>query len=64
MQIHQTGVLKDLGERERNPILLPLAVYYDSDTNILEVYCDDDNIQAEVYVYDESGDLEAYSPYM
>ena len=53
-----------LNERDRYPINLPIAVYYDSDTNILEVWCDDDNIQAEVYVYNESGAVEAYSPYM
>lgn len=61
---HQTNTSKDNLEVDRNPIHLPIAVYYDSDTNILEVWCDDDNIQAEVYVYDESGTLEAYSPYM
>ena len=51
-------------EIDRNPINLPITVYYDSDTNILEVWCTDDNIQAEVYIYDESGAVEAYSPYM
>ena len=51
-------------ERERTPISLPIAVYYDSDANILEVWCDNDNIQAEVFVYDETGTVEAYSPYM
>ena len=64
MRVHRTGACKENMEEERHPIQLPLTVYYDSDTNILEVYCDDDNIQAEVYVYDESGELEAYSPYM
>ena len=64
METHETGLLKDLGERDRNPIHLPIAVFYDSDTNILEVWCDDDNIQAEVYIYNESGELETYSPYM
>lgn len=64
MQVHRTGTSKENMEVERYPFYLPLVVYYDSDTNILEVYCDDDNIQAEVYVYDESGAVEAYSPYM
>ena len=64
MQIHQAGSQSGNLERDRNPICLPLAVFYDMDTNILEVWCDDDNIQAEVYVYDESGTVEAYSPYM
>lgn len=49
---------------DRDPINLPISVYYDSDTNLLEIWCADDNIQAEVYVYDESGAVEAYSPYM
>ncbi len=64
MQTHQTGSA-DLSIMEaRTPINLPISVYYDSDTNILEVWCADDNIQAEVYVYDDSGTVEAYSPYM
>ena len=61
---HQTNSSKDNLEVDRNPINLPITVYYDSDTNILEVWCDNDNIQAEIYVYDESGAVEAYSPYM
>lgn len=61
---HQTNSSKDNLEVDRNPINLPIAVYYDFDTNILEVWCDNDNIQAEVYVYDESGNVEAYSAYM
>lgn len=64
MRTHQNGNHKENTERLRTPINLPIAVFYDSDTNILEVWCDDDNIQAEVYVYDESGAVEAYSPYM
>ncbi|MDE6510641.1 MAG: hypothetical protein K2L00_00900 [Muribaculaceae bacterium] len=64
MQVHETGASKEAMEIDRNPINLPIAVYYDSDTNILEVWCDNDNIQAEIYVYDESGAVEAYSPYM
>ena len=64
LRTHQNGSSDILTTEERNPIQLPLAVYYDSDTNILEVYCDDDNIQAEVFVYDASGAEEAYSPYM
>lgn len=54
----------DLTKRDRNPINLPISVYYDSETNILEVWCADDNIQAEVFVFDESGAVEAYSPCM
>lgn len=64
LKAHESGSLKELGERDRNPIRLPIVVYFDSDTNILEVWCDDDNIQAEVYVYDETGAVEAYSAYM
>lgn len=64
IRTHQSGSSKSLTEKDRNPINLPIAVYYDSDTIILEVWCDNDNIQAEVYVYDESGTVEAYSPYM
>ncbi|MDE5848907.1 MAG: hypothetical protein K2H38_02080 [Muribaculaceae bacterium] len=64
LRTHQNGNHKENTEWIRTPINLPIAVFYDSDTNILEVWCDDDNIQAEVYVYDESGDVEAYSPYM
>lgn len=64
MQAHESGCLKNLGEVNRTPIFLPIAVYYDSDTNIIEVWCDNDNIQAEVFVYDESGAEVAYSPYM
>ena len=64
MRTHQSGSA-DLNIKEvRTPINLPISVYYDSDTNILEVWCTDDNIQAEVYIYDESGAVEAYSPYM
>ncbi|MDE6741319.1 MAG: hypothetical protein K2J58_03195 [Muribaculaceae bacterium] len=64
IRTHQSDSSNELTERDRNPIHLPIAVYYDSDTNILEVWCDDDNIQAEVYVYDENEGVEAYSPYM
>lgn len=64
MQVHQTGTSDMNIEVERYPISLPIAVYFDSDTNILEVWCDDDNIQAEVYVYNKSGVVETYSPYM
>lgn len=64
LSTHQNEGFQDLSERDRNPIVLPIAVYYDSDTNILEVWCDNDNIQAEVFVYNESGIVEAYSPYM
>lgn len=64
MQTHQSGSQSSNLERERTPISLPISVFYDSDTNILEVWCDNDNIQAEVFVYDESGAEEAYSPYM
>lgn len=64
MQTHQTGSA-DLSIMEaRTPINLPISVYYDSETNILEVWCADDNIQAEVFVFDESGAVEAYSPCM
>lgn len=51
-------------DEEHSPIKLPIVVFYDSATNLIEVWCDNDNIQAEVYVYDESGAVEAYSPYM
>ena len=51
-------------EEDHDPIRLPIFVYYDPDTKILEVWCDNDNIQAEVYVYDESEAVEAYSPYL
>lgn len=65
MRTHQNGENSEyLTGVDRHPITLPIAVYYDSDTNILEVWCDDDNIQAEVFVYDESGTVEAYSSYM
>lgn len=64
LRTHQTGTSDMNTKPDRHPIQLPIVVYYDSDTNILEVYCDDDNIQAEVYVYDESHAVEAYSPYM
>lgn len=65
MRTHQNGENSEfLTKEHRNPINLPIVVYYDYDTNILEVWCDDDNIQAEVYVYDEAGAVEAYSPYM
>ncbi len=64
MQTHQTGVSDQLTEEDRNPINIPIIVFYDSDTKILEVWCDNDNIQGEVYVYDEAGTLEVYSPYM
>ena len=64
MQTNQQGDQTENTEWIRNPINLPISVYYDSETNILEVWCADDNIQAEVYVYDESRNVEAYSPYM
>ena len=50
--------------RLRTPISIPLAAFFDSDTNIVKVWCDNDNIQAEICVYDENGAIEAYSPYM
>ena len=64
LRTHRMGSNSENLKVERSPIQLPIAVFYDSDTNILEVWCDDDNIQAEVYVYNESGELETYSPYM
>ena len=54
LRTHEGDYSKELSEKDRDPINLPISVYYDSDTNILEVWCADDNIQAEVYVYDES----------
>lgn len=50
--------------RLKNPISIPLVVFFDSDTNIVKVWCDNDNIQAEIYVYDENGAIEVYSSYM
>lgn len=64
LRTHEGDYSKELSEKDRDPINLPISVYYDSDTNILEVWCADDNIQAEVYVYDESGNVEAYSACM
>ncbi len=64
MQIHQAGSQSTNTEVDRIPIQLPISVYYDSDTNILEVWCDNDNIQAEVYVFDENEVIEYYSPNM
>ena len=64
LQTHQAGTQSENEKCDRNPINLPIAVYYDSDTNIIEVWCADDNIQAEVFVFDESGAVEAYSPCM
>lgn len=65
MRTHQNGENSEyLTGVDRHPITLPIAVYYDSETNTLEVRCDDDNILAEVFVYDEAGAVEAYSPYM
>ncbi len=64
MQTHKTGQNSENREWIRTPISLPIVVFYDSDTNVLEVWCDNDNVQAEVFVYDETGELEAYSPYM
>lgn len=64
MEIHEAGDSDFMTEKDRYPIQLPIVVFYDSETNIIEVWCDNDNIQAEVFVYDESGALEAYSPYM
>lgn len=64
MQIHKTGQHSQNMERIRTPIYLPIVVFYDSDTTVLEVWCDNDNVQAEVFVYDETGAQEAYSPYM
>lgn len=61
---HQTGTSVPDREKERAPIHLPIAVFYDSDTNLVEVWCDNDNIQAEVFIYDEVGSLVMYSPYM
>lgn len=64
MSTHELGAQQGDMEIERIPLQLPISVYYDSDTNILEVWCDDDNIQAEVFLYDKAGALECYSPYM
>ena len=63
-QMHKGGPQSQNLKEDRCPISIPLVVFYDSDTNILEVWCDDDNVQAEVYVYEESGAEEIYSPYM
>ena len=59
LRTHQNTTSDINMEEEHSPIYLPIAVYYDSATNLLEVWCDNDNIQAEVYVYDESGTVEA-----
>lgn len=64
INVHKSGTNADNMERERTPINLPIAVYYDSDTNLVEVWCDNDNIQAEVFIYDEAASLVMYSPYM
>lgn len=64
IDVSKTGDNTGMMDRERAPIRLPIAVFYDSDTNIAEVWCDNDNIQAEIYVYDENGAIEVYSPYM
>ena len=63
LSTHQK-VSDSLNCEDRDPINLPISVYYDSETNILEVWCADDNIQAKVFVFDESGAVEAYSPCM
>lgn len=62
--IHNGGPQSQNLEEDRCPIRLPISVYYDSDTNIIEIWCQDDNIQAEFFVYDEDGNVEAHSPYM
>ena len=64
MQTNQQGDQTENTEWIRNPINLPISVYYDSETNILEIWCADDNIQAEVFIFGESGAVEAYSPCM
>ena len=64
LSTHQKGSESINIEKDRDPITLPISVYYDSETNILEVWCADDNIQAKVFVFDESGAVEAYSPCM
>lgn len=64
IDVSKTGDNTGMMDRERAPIRLPIAVFYDSDTNIAEVWCDNDNIQAEIYVYDENGAIEAYSSYL
>lgn len=64
METHQTGASDINTEWDRAPMHLPIAVYYDYETNIIEVWNSDISIQAEIYIYNENGDLVAYSPYM
>ncbi|MDE6022859.1 MAG: hypothetical protein K2G13_05080 [Muribaculaceae bacterium] len=64
IDVNKTGDNSGVMGRERTPIKIPIAVFYNSDTNIAEVWCEDDNIQAEIYVYDENGAIEVYSSYM
>ena len=55
LKTHQPVSQSGNKNEDRNPINLPITVYYDSDTYLLEVWCQDDNIQGEIFVYDESG---------
>ena len=63
LSTHQK-VSDSLNCEDRDPINLPISVYYDSETNILEVWCADDIIQAESFDFDESDAVKAYSPCM
>lgn len=64
LSAHEVGSYEDDSVIERTPIYLPIKVFYETDTKVIEVLCDNDNICGEVYIYDQSGELEAYSPYM
>lgn len=54
-----TPIEKD--KRERAPMRIPVEVYYDRDTRVVEIV-GSESVEAEVFLYNATGTLENYSP--
>lgn len=61
LKFRSKGTSGAKGHIERAPIRLPIDVYYDYDTGIIEV-AGDDTIEADVTLCDETGAALDYSP--
>ena len=61
LKFRSKGTSGAKGHIERAPIRLPIDVYYDYDTGIIEV-AGDDTLEADVTLCDETGAALDYSP--
>lgn len=49
-------------EVDRVPMVLPIVITYDAETQILEIESEDETIEGVVFLYKLNGDLINYSP--